>query len=462
LTFGQQPTSQRVNSVDYLFIHQNFPGQYVHIARHLAETGHRVLFITQQRAGEIGGVRKITYAPARAHPAMHPYLSEFNVSVTNGLSVARCCEALKREGFAPDLVIGHNGWGEILYVKDVWPKIPLLGYFEFFYRSAGSDLDFDPEFPTGPEDPMRIRTRNAINLLGLDAADWGQTPTEWQRTQYPRRYWKRISIFHGGIDTDLVSPERTARVLLEGGRSFSCSDEVITYSARNLEPYRGFHILMRALPEVLRRRPDAHVLVVGGNGVSYGRSPPGTRTWREKLLLELDGQLDLRRVHFLGRLAYRQYIAILQVSTVHVYLTYPFVLSWSLIEAMSAGCVVIGSRTPPVEEVIVDGENGRLVDFFDIASLSDTIARACAERARNAGLRQSARTTVLTRYDLKRVCLPRYLTLFRKLTRTSHSRLPATDRSSSILSFDRQLSVRDERKRTGLLSRENLVLSSHY
>jgi glycosyltransferase involved in cell wall biosynthesis len=448
--------------VNYLFIHQNFPGQYVHVARHLAEAGHRVLFITQQSSGKIDGVRKIIYAPTRAHPAMHPYLSEFNASVTNGLSVAGCCEALKREGFTPDLVVGHNGWGEILYVKDVWPKIPLLGYFEFFYRSAGSDLDFDPEFPTGPEDPMRIRTRNAINLLGLHAADWGQTPTQWQRAQYPRRYWNRISIAHEGIDTDLVRPERTARVFLEGRRSFSCSDEVITYSARNLEPYRGFHILMRSLPEVLRQRSDAHVLIVGGNGVSYGRLPSGTKTWREKLLLELDGQLDLRRVHFLGKLAYRQYIAILQVSTVHVYLTYPFVLSWSLIEAMSAGCVVIGSRTPPVEEVIVDGENGWLVDFFDIARLSDTIARACAERGQNEGLRESARTTVRTRYDLKRICLPRHLTLFRKLTRTARARLPATDRSSSILSFDGQSSVRNERKRTGLLSRDNVVLSGHY
>jgi glycosyltransferase involved in cell wall biosynthesis len=448
--------------VNYLFIHQNFPGQYVHIVRHLAEAGHRVLFITQQRAGEIRGVRKITYAPVRAHPATHAYVAEFNVGVANGLSVARCCQALKREGFTPDLVVGHNGWGEILYVKDVWPKTSLLGYFEFFYRSVGSDLDFDPEFPTAPEDPMRIRTRNAINLLGLDAADWGQTPTEWQRTQYPQRYWNRISIVHEGIDTDLVCPERTARVLLEGGLSFSCSDEVITYSARNLEPYRGFHIFMRALPEVLRRRPDAHVLIVGGNGVSYGRSPSGTRTWREKLLGELDGQVDLRRVHFLGKLAYRQYIAILQVSTLHVYLTYPFVLSWSLLEAMSAGCVVIGSRTPPVEEVIVDGDNGRLVDFFDIAGLSDTIARTCAERMHNERLRQSARATVLAHYDLKRVCLPRHLTLFRRLTRTTRSRQPATDRSSSILSFDRHRSMRDERTTTGLSSRENLVLFRHH
>ncbi len=268
---------------------------------------------------------------------------------------------------------------------------------------------------------MRLRTRNGINLLGLDAADWGQTPTEWQRNQYPQRYWNNVSILHEGVDTGVVRPERSARVWLEGGLSFSSADEVITYCARNLEPYRGFHVFIRALPEVLRRRPDAHVLIVGGNGVSYGRRPVDAKSWREKLLAELHGQLDLRRIHFLGKLRYEQYIAILQVSSVHVYLTYPFVLSWSLLEAMSAGCVVIGSRTPPVEELISDGENGCLVDFFDTEAMIEMITRACAGYMHNVRLRQSARATVLTRYDLRTICLPRQLTLFRKLMRRPRS-----------------------------------------
>jgi len=400
-----------------LFIHQNFPGQYVHIARHLADAGHRIVFLTQQqRKGQIPGIRKLEYAPASSSAA-HAYLGELDAGVANGLAIAGLCETLKREGFIPDLVVGHNGWGETLYLKDVWPTVPLLAYFEFFYRRSGSDVGFDPEFPPAAEEAMRLRTRNAINLLGLDAADWGQTPTEWQRDQYPRRYWSRISVIHEGVDSDVARPQPAARVWLKGGLCLSPDAEVITYSARDLEPYRGFHIFMRALPAILRRRANAHVLIVGGDGVSYGRRPAGARTWREQLLDELDGQLDFSRIHFLGRLPYRQYLAILQVSTVHVYLTYPFVLSWSLLEAMSAACFVIGSRTPPVEEVIVDGENGYLVDFFDVEDVADKIAFACARRERQDPVRRAARDTVVTRYDLKTVCLPSHLALLRNLSR---------------------------------------------
>ena len=171
----------------FLFVHQNFPGQYVHVARHLARSGHEMSFITQPRTGEIEGVRKIEYRPAQSASGSHAYLHELESSVENGLAVARVCHWLDRDGYVPDIVIGHNGWGEILYVKDVWPQTPLLGYFEFFYRSSGSDIDFDAEFPPSPDIAMRLRTRNAVNLLGLDAADWGQTPTRWQYSQYQQR-----------------------------------------------------------------------------------------------------------------------------------------------------------------------------------------------------------------------------------------------------------------------------------
>ena len=283
---------------------------------------------------EIAGVRKLEYQPAAPSGEGHAYTCELDNGVANGLAVARLCEWLARDGFSPDIVVGHNGWGEILYIKDVWPQIPLLGYFEFFYRAAGSDVDFDPEFPAESDAPVRLRTRNALNLLGLDAVDWGQSPTDWQRSQYPKRHRDRITLVHEGVDTKLVTPDPTARLWLSSGRCLSAADEVVTYSARDLEPYRGFHVFMRALPRVLEKRPTAQVLIVGNDGVSYGRRPDGAVSWRAKMLSELNGGLDLRRVHFLGHLPYRQYLSVLQVSTVHVYLTYPFVLSWSLIEAM--------------------------------------------------------------------------------------------------------------------------------
>jgi glycosyltransferase involved in cell wall biosynthesis len=406
----------RFADVNWLFIHQNFPGQYAHAVRHLVEKGHHVVSITARRGDTIDGVRKIEYIAAGVSPPTPEDLQEIDIAICNGLTVAKICEKLRAEGFLPDLVIGHNGWGEILYIKDVWPQVPLLGYFEFFYRPAGSDVDFDPEFPPAPDIAKRLRTRNAINHLGLDAADWGQTPTLWQRNQYPQRYWERISVLHEGIDTDLVRPDPDARLWLKNGASYGLGDEVVTYSARNLEPYRGFHTFMRALPKVLRARPRAQILIVGEDGVSYGRRPAAAANWRQQLLRELDDELDLERVHFLGHLPFRHYLTVLQISAVHVYLTYPFVLSWSLLEALAAGCLVIGSRTPPVEEIINGGENGYLVDFFDVEGLADCIGEALRAGGAGRRMRLAARKRLVGEYDLKTICLPAYLDLLRQLT----------------------------------------------
>lgn len=403
--------------MNWLFIHQNFPGQYVHAARHLAAAGDRVVFITQQRDRELQGVRKIVYAPVRPPAGTHPFVHDFNTAVENGIAVARVCEELKREGFAPDLIAGHNGWGELLYVKDCWPSTPLLGYFEFYYRGQDSDLDFDPEFPPSQSDRMRIRTRNAVNLLGLETADWGQTPTEFQRSLYPQRYRRGISVVHEGIDTAAVHPDPSTRLWLSGGLSLSRNDLLITYSARNLEPYRGFHIVMRTLPEILKRHPAARVLLVGGNDVSYGRRPSPAKTWREQMLAEVGDKLDLSRVHFLGRLAYPQYLAMLRISSVHIYLTYPFVLSWSLLEAMAAGCTVVASRTAPVEEVVRDGKNGYLVDFFNRQALAERVGDVLLDRDNQEHIRAAARQTVVERFDLASKSLPAYLALLRRLIR---------------------------------------------
>ena len=259
----------------------------------------------------------------------------------------------------------------------------------------------------------RARARNAHLLLGLECCDDGISPTEWQKRQHPAAFWPKISVVFDGIDTDVVRPDPAAGFTLPSGRILTRGDEVVTYVARNLEPYRGFPSFMRAVPDILRRRPSAQILIVGGDDVSYGRSPLNGKTWRETMLEEV-GPLDPSRVHFLGKLPYQRYLSMLQVSSAHVYLSAPFVLSWSCLEALAARCVIVGSATPPVQEVIEDGRNGLLVDFFSPTEIAERVAEALARRHAMDAIRRRARDTVLERYDLSK-CLPRQIRIVREL-----------------------------------------------
>ncbi|MBF0394328.1 MAG: glycosyltransferase, partial [Alphaproteobacteria bacterium] len=400
-----------------LFVHQSFPAQYKHLVRHFADQpGNEVVILRQKTGREVAGVRTIIYQPdAEGAASGNRYVGLVEPALRNAQAVLEEARKLQRDGFRPDIMIGHNAWGETLFLKEVWPDTPLLSYFEFFYRPYGADLGFDPEFPPGRDARTHSRIMNTVNLLGLQAADWGQSPTFWQRQQFPEDRQKTISVIHDGIDTDFVLPWPTRRVTLPNGRDLSAQDEVVTYVSRSLEPYRGFHIFMRALPEILRRRPKAQILVVGAEGVSYGPSLSDGRSFKQALLDEQKAGIDLNRVHFLGHVTYEQFLAILQVSSVHIYLTYPFVLSWSMLEAMSAGCLVVGSATPPVKEVIQDGINGLLVDFFSHAQIADRVDQVLDHPDRMAELRRRARQTIVERYDLKRVCLPRHLAVVEDL-----------------------------------------------
>lgn len=395
----------------YLFIHQNFPGQYKHLIRHLTQdTANRVYFISQPNANWMPGVTRLVYYPDLSSPLHgHAYSIDFELAVRHGAAVADTLRMMKAQGVTPDIVIGHCGWGETLCVKDVFPDVPLLAYFEFFYHATGVDTDFDPEFPSPDTDGGRLRMRNAVNLLSHASADWGHTPTCWQQSLYPAELRPRISVLHEGIDTDLVRPDANARFRLPGaGLTLTAGDEVITYVARNLEPYRGFHIAMRAIAEIQRRRPKARFVIVGGDDVSYGGPPPDGTTYRQKMLAELAGRLDLSRIHFTGPLPYADYLNLLQISSAHIYLTYPFVLSWSLLEAMSAGCAVIGSATPPVEEAIRPGENGMLVDFFSPASIADAVDVVLDDPDATRAMREGARRTIIETYDLRTRMLPQW------------------------------------------------------
>jgi glycosyltransferase involved in cell wall biosynthesis len=402
----------------FLFIHQNFPGQYRHLVRHLAsKRGNKIYFITQPNENEMRGVHKVTYpADSRTSLTCHAYTVEFDRAMYAGAGVAQACRRLRDEGVRPDIVIGHSGWGETLFVKDVFPDVPLLANFEFFYHANGVDVDFDPEFASIFNDPSHLMVRNATNYLSFERADWGHSATRWQHGLYPERMQRRISVMHEGVDTDLARPDPKASFKPpKARRALTRKDEVLTYVARNLEPYRGFHIFMRALPGLLERRPKLQVLIVGGDDVSYGAPPAPGSTFRQMMLDEVGKRIDLERVHFLGLLDYESYLKVLQVSSAHVYLTYPFVLSWSFMEAMASGCAIIGSATPPVLEVLEDGVNGLAVDFFSPPDLARRVEEVLDHRDGMRALRQRARETAVERYDLKRRQLPRWVKLIEDL-----------------------------------------------
>ncbi|HYE50552.1 MAG TPA: glycosyltransferase [Azospirillaceae bacterium] len=391
-----------------LIVHTDFPGQFLHLARALAADPRvEVTALAETPIADVPGVRLLTYAPPLAGADRHhPYLQEVARAVLRGQAALVRLLELWRGGYRPDLIVGHNGFGQLLYLKELWPAAPLVGYFEFFYHASGTDLDFDPEYPPTLDDQARVRTMNATHLLGLEACDLGISPTAWQRGLHPEAYRPKILELHDGIDTDAACPGPALPLALPDGTVLRPGDEIVTYAARELEPYRGFHRVMRALPALLARRPGARVVLAGGDGVAYGRRLPDGETYRGRLLAELGGRLDLSRVHFPGSLAYPDFLALMRLSRVHLYLTYPFVLSWSMLEAMACGALVLGSRTPPVEEVVADGRNGLLAGFFDTEGLAGAAADACARAAELAPLRAEARRTVVERYDAARVAVP--------------------------------------------------------
>jgi len=392
-----------------LLVHRNFPGQFRYLAPALVKAGHRVAVLTWDRNPNPQPLPHVTYRFERGSTA--GLAGTFADTVANGAAAAQAAQALRaRTGEVPDVVFGIINWGETLFLREVWPEARHLGYAEFLYASRGLDTGFDPEFArTDFAARLRVTARRAHLIQAAVQADALLAPTAWQAGTFPPELRAKMAVIHDGVDTDRIAPDPGATFQVPGGPLLRVGDEVVTFVNRNLEPYRGFHVFMRALPRVLRVRPGARVVIVGGEGPGYGPVPAGERTWKDVMLAEVGGELDLSRVHFVGRIPYPDLLDLLRVGRVHAYLSYPFVLSWSLLEAMSLGACVVGSATPPVAEVVSDGVTGRLVDFFDVAGWADALVAALADPEAQTALRAAARRHVVESYDLRRVCLPRLI-----------------------------------------------------
>ncbi len=372
----------------FLFVHRSFPGQFQHLVQALAASGlHDIVFISRPSPVQISGVRQVHYAVTPASGRTHANAREFDAAMRRATAVAEVAAGLRSAGFQPDIIIGHEAWGETLNLVDVWPTVPKIGYREYFYHLAGADVGCDPEFPPHPSQWAGVRAKNAVAALALLQQHPGVSPTAWQRSLYPAWAQDAITVVPEGVDLGFCSPDEASRraPLVLGGVRIEPDQHLVTFAARDLEPYRGFHTLIRALPRLMRRR-DVQVICLGGDGVSYGL-PPLTGTWRQRLLAEVHGQVDSARLHFPGRVSHAVFRDLLRRSDVHTYLSYPFIASWSLREALACGCTVVAGETAPVCEFIIDGVNGRLVPALDSTALADSVLHllACPDERLSVG-----------------------------------------------------------------------------
>lgn len=396
----------------FVFVHQNFPGQFGRIARALVQDGHEVVALGMVKECAIPGIRYVPYE-AVPGPDDAPYQNRYSAAVPRlrrAYGVAHKAQRMAEQGFHPDVVVVNTGWGENLFLKDVWPGATHVAYFEYYYAAKGQDLDFDPEFPvTNPEVVWRLRAKNAMQLGALDAADLAVAPTYYQRSTFPAYLRDRIAVIHDGIDAQGLKPNPGLSLRLgQNGPRLSREIPVVTYVSRNIEPMRGSHVMFKSLPDMLKIDPRLQVVVVGGKGTSYSGQAPGGKTWFDYFRDRIEGTVDWSRVHFVGNLAYDQFVKVLQVSSAHIYMTYPFVLSWSSIEAMALECRMVASDTEPVREIIQDGVNGRLFDFFNSKALVERVRETLKDKARSAEMAREGRRIALERYDFQSVCLPEW------------------------------------------------------
>ena len=391
----------------FLFLHRNFPAQFKHLALALAkDKKNEVVFVTNNTETKtFGGIKKYSYKLKRKVPNnCHRYLKFYEESIIHGQSAAELLISLQQQGFKPDVIFGHS-WGSSLFVKEIFPDVPYIAHIEWYYNPVNSDVDFGGKV-LDVDERASLKTKNSHILQDLVSCDWGVSPTKWQKSQVPEIFRDKIKVIHEGIDTDFCKPDENVEFKVPNTDIvLTRKDEVVTYATRGMEEYRGFPEFMKAASELLKQRPNLHILVGGEDRVCYGKHLKDD-TFKKKMLRELE--FDESRLHFVGPLPYNEYVKLLQVSSAHVYLTYPFVLSWSFLEAMAAGCLIVASDTAPVTEVMQDKYNGMLVDFYDIDGIVAKVNELIDHKEKYQLLRENARDVVVKNYDLK-MLLPKQI-----------------------------------------------------
>lgn len=388
--------------MNILFLHKTFPTQFKHLSAELAKNPeNRVVFISDNRYDEkVEGVERIMYPYVEpvSPESCHPHLKNYIEATLAAQSAASLALTLKKQGFIPDIVIGFSGWGDSMFMKDVFPETPFLSYYEWYYSADSEDVRFG-KIHLSEDNREMVRCLNAKLLIDLYSSDAGISPTEYQKKQFPVEYQDKIKVIHDGIDTEYFRPDKNAKFLVKDKNiELTCKDEVITYGTRGMEPYRGFPQFMEAVEKLLVLRPNAHFLIAGEDIICYGQQLKGI-SYKQKALDSLT--LDMNRVHFVGKLSYDEYLNFLQISSAHIYLTYPYVLSWSFLESMATGCCMIASNTTPVLEFMKDNYNGLLAEFYDIENIAEKVVYALENQDKMESIRENARKTVIERCELK-------------------------------------------------------------
>lgn len=399
-----------------LFVHNNFPGQFGDLAQVLMARGVPCAAIGQQHAPGLQGVKIARYTLGRGStPGIFDIATRAEADLLRARSAFDAAVALKEHGLDPAVIIGHPGWGEMTFMSEVFPDARKVAFAEFYYHGRGYDVGFDTALygETDLETVLRADAKNGMMAMAYAEADAIVTPTRFQAETLPRAFRDAAMVFHEGVDLDAIRPGPAAPFALDDGRTIAPGAPVITHVNNHMEPMRGLHILARALPRLLAEVPGAQVILIGDpNRKPYGAPAPDGKTWRDACFDGVD--YDPARVHFLGRVPHARMLAALRLGVAHVYYTYPFVLSWSLSEAMASGCHVIGSDTAPVRDAIQDGVNGRLLPFFDHQALSEALIAACRDPEAAAPLRVAARATAEAMFSRAKG-REAWLTLLRRL-----------------------------------------------